>query len=83
MKTPKYESELHVDGGKDDRKHINLPCEIYDNFIALAGELGFGHKGKIAVVPLLDAISQIEPEELESILRDRDLMPKRSFDSLW
>ena len=85
MRTPNYESELHVEGDKrTDRKNIALPAEIYDNFIALADELDFSHKGRVAVVPLLDALSQLDPEVLELILDDAGLLPRcNRTDSLW
>jgi hypothetical protein len=80
----KYESKLHVEGDLTGRKNLRLPEEIYDAFITLAGELGFSHKGRVAIVPFLDAISQLQPEDLESVLADADLMPKRGEDdSLW
>jgi hypothetical protein len=84
MKKPSYVTSLHAEGdASTDRKNFQMPTEIYDNLISLALELGFAHKGKASVATLLRAVSELLPEELESVLEEADLMPKRKSDPLW
>lgn len=85
MGKPKYCTDLHVEGDvATNRKGMQIPAHIYDGLITLAFELGYQHKGKVTIIPFLQAIAELLPEDLEPVLEDADLLPKtKEIDSIW
>lgn len=79
---PKYESES-VSGDVQGRRNISLPFEIYERFIQMASDLDYKHQGRVCVMALLDALSEVEPEEMWQFLNDQGLLQKRQTDRLW
>ena len=61
-----------------NRVDLRIPFEVYGNLLQTASELDFGHAGKVAVLPLVEAVSQIEPEVLYEVLRSEGLLPRKS-----
>lgn len=67
----------------DDCHAVKVPSEIYRQLLETASELNFQHIGKVCVAPLIEALAQIEAEDVYEILRERGLLPKPKRDRLF
>lgn len=63
-------------GDNIGRHHVSIPIDVYNELMAIASDLDFGTNGRVCLVPMLEAISQVDPEDVEQFLRERGLMPK-------
>jgi hypothetical protein len=63
--------------GSDGRVRIAVPEEIYRDLLSLASDLDFAANGKVAVLPLIEAMSQVDVEEMYELLRLQGLLPVR------
>lgn len=65
------------------RTTIQIDHDVFVELLERACDLGFQHAGKLSVAPLITAISQLDSEALEDVLRPAGLMPKRKGEYTW
>lgn len=64
-----------------NRAQVQVPEQLRDRLLEIALELGFLNAGKAAIVPLIEAVSRLEPEDLGMLLEDNDLLPRPSAEN--
>lgn len=60
------------------RRYVTLPEDVYDKLLYMAGEFGYAGGGTISIVCFLDALSQVEPENLEPVLAEAEVLPYKA-----
>ena len=67
-------SYKRIDG--PDRSYLCLPWEVVAALAQKSAEMGYSRAGYNSAAYLVAALSQLEVEELEAVLRRNDLLPR-------
>lgn len=57
--------------------HLNVPLEVMEALIHKSAAMGFRRAGYLSAAYLVEVLSQLPVEELEEVLRRKDLLPEK------